>query len=219
MCARVHACTVDPMLGFCDFCVSVTGGGATAVEGGGYMASANAADTTTQPALLQAELRCLRSQNEGLQSRLSAMQKRVDTLEAQQPRKQWSTQRLAEYTRLQQMIRPEGASGAKTTCEVCQKTFGSLARHQMRVQHGRIWQERQEETRSAKKRRLTQERGDRKQRKRDLLHEILNPTTVAMHESVEECGLEWLEARLPKHLKSKLDHHPLRNVTNNKPKE
>ena len=219
MCARVHACTVDPMLGFCDFCVSVTGGGATAVEGGGYMASANAADTTTQPALLQAELRCLRSQNEGLQSRLSAMQKRVDTLEAQQPRKQWSAQTLAEYKRLQQMIRPEGASGAKTTCEVCQKTFGSLARHQMRVQHGRIWQERQEETRSAKKRRLTQERGDRKQRKRDLLHEILNPTTVAMHESVEECGLEWLEARLPKHLKSKLDHHPLRNVTNNKPKE
>ena len=63
---------------------------------------------------------------------------------------------------------------------------------------------------------LTQERGDRKQRKRDLLHEIRNPSTLGMHESVDECGLEWLEARLPKHLKSKLEH-PLCNVTNNKP--
>ena len=61
-----------------------------------------------------------------------------------------------------------------------------------------------------------QERGDRKQRKRDLLHEIRNPSTLGMHESVDECGLEWLEARLPKHLKSKLEH-PLCNVTNNKP--
>eukprot|EP01047_Picozoa_sp_COSAG01_P010630 COSAG01_NODE_454_length_16827_cov_61.424199_5_plen_73_part_00 len=45
-------------------------GSATTVEGGG------------QHALLQAKLRCLRSQNEGLQSRLRAMQERVDTLEA-----------------------------------------------------------------------------------------------------------------------------------------
>jgi hypothetical protein len=176
-------------------------GSATTVEGGG------------QPALLQAELRCLRSQNAGLQSRLRAMQERVDTLEAQQSRGNWSTERLAEYKRLQMMIRPEEV--CKTACEVCQKTFGSLARHQMRARHGRIWRERQEETGSAKKRRLTQERGDRKQRKRDLLHEIRRPATLAMHESVNECGLEWLEARLPKHLKSKLKH-PLCNVTNNK---
>ena len=218
----------------CDFCVCskcqltmsagvIGNGGVTAVG-----ASANAADGSAtavegggQPALLQAELRCLRSQNAGLQSRLRAMQERVDTLEervdtleAQQPRGNWSAQKSAEYKRLQMMIRPEEV--CKTACEVCQKTFGSLARHQMRARHGRIWRERQEETGSAKKRRLTQERGDRKQRKRDLLHEIRNPSTLGMHESVDECGLEWLEARLPKHLKSKLEH-PLCNVTNNKP--
>eukprot|EP01047_Picozoa_sp_COSAG01_P010629 COSAG01_NODE_454_length_16827_cov_61.424199_4_plen_89_part_00 len=86
----------------------------------------------------------------------------------------------------------------------------------MRARLGRIWREQQEETGSAKKRRLTHKHGDRKQRKRDLLHEIRNPSTLGMHESVDECGLEWLEARLPKHLKSKLEH-PLCNVTNNKP--
>jgi hypothetical protein len=89
----------------------------------------------------------------------------------------------------------------------------------MRVCHGKIWKARQDESKSAKKRRLTQERGERKQRKLALMHEIQTPATLAMHQLIFETGdLERYIARLPKHMQSKLrDGHPLCNVGNNKP--
>ena len=129
-----------------------------------------------------------------------------------------NSDRLAEMKRLNNMV-ARIDSVVDATCEVCKQKCGSLARHQMRVRHGKIWEARQDESKSAKKRRLTRERGERKQRKLALMHEIQTPATLAMHEVIFESGhLELYMARLPKHMQTQLrDRHPLCNVGNNKP--
>lgn len=61
---------------------------------------------------------------------------------------------------------------AMNRCEVCQRDFRNLATHQVLAKHGRLWEARRDETASAKKRRLSQERCERRnaqnRRKRQL---------------------------------------------------
>ena len=52
----------------------------------------------------------------------------------------------------------------KLQCEVCQVCVYSLAKHQVKVRHGKIWTARQAETGSAKKRRHSTERQERRVR-------------------------------------------------------
>lgn len=51
-------------------------------------------------------------------------------------------------------------------CEVCNEHFSNLAQHQIKVKHGQVWEERQKETGSAKKRRLAAARKESYHRKR-----------------------------------------------------
>ena len=51
-------------------------------------------------------------------------------------------------------------------CEVCNGKFSNLAQHQIKVKHGKLWEERQKETGSAKKRRLAEARKESYHRKR-----------------------------------------------------
>ena len=48
-------------------------------------------------------------------------------------------------------------------CDVCGSFFDSVAKHQMKVKHGKIWEARRVETNSAKKKRLAGERRERMQ--------------------------------------------------------
>ena len=48
-------------------------------------------------------------------------------------------------------------------CDVCGTFYQSLAKHQMKVKHGKIWEARRVETNSAKKKRLAGERRERMQ--------------------------------------------------------
>ena len=61
---------------------------------------------------------------------------------------------------------------AMNRCEVCHGDFRNLASHQVLAKHGRLWEARRDETSSAKKRRLSKERCQRRnaqnQRKRQL---------------------------------------------------
>ena len=51
-------------------------------------------------------------------------------------------------------------------CEVCDFKFSNLAQHQNKSKHGKLWEERQKETGSAKKRRLASARKESYHRKR-----------------------------------------------------
>ena len=51
-------------------------------------------------------------------------------------------------------------------CEVCNGKFSNLAQHQIKVKHGKLWEERQKETGSAKKRRLAEARKESYHRRR-----------------------------------------------------
>ena len=53
---------------------------------------------------------------------------------------------------------------ATTQCEVCKDAFYSLAMHQVKSRHGKIWKARKAETGSSKKRRLIKERRERDHR-------------------------------------------------------
>ena len=65
-------------------------------------------------------------------------------------------------------------------CEVCNRHFSNLAQHQNKVKHGRLWEERRNETGSAKKRRLAAARKESYHRKRlcNKLGRHLKPKNV-----------------------------------------
>jgi hypothetical protein len=87
-----------------------------------------------------------------------------------------------ERSRLNELRRPKGT----TKCEVCAGEFASLAVHQVKVNHGHIWEERQNESGSAKKRRLPREWRGRYQQKSAFANEICNPSTVEMAHMLAE---------------------------------